>query len=852
MSITPPTGQSAPAAPGTPVVVRRRSVGRTLFRVFLGIIIGLVLLAVLAGTTSVWFVQRTLPQTTGTLSVKGLHNNVSVVRDSWGVPHISGDDLHDVSFAEGYVTAQDRLFQMEFNRRVAQGRLSEMFGAGEDNSILDADIFLRTLDLYGAARYEEANLDSRTLAMLTAYADGINAFLDSHSNSLPLEFTILGITPQKWTPLDSLAYGRVVALSLDNTWGTKYTRAMIYDKVGPIIAAALFPQYPSANPTLFASPGTAASPTEIGASARGTTPAPIKATQATSQALSPDLLKGTTFLRELLGNVRDALGSNDWVVDGTHTVTGKPLLANDPHLGIRMPSIWYEIGLRGGELDEIGFTFPGVPGIIIGHNDFIAWGVTNVGADNTDLYLETLDPVDHPGQYLYDGVWQPLETRQQVIHIRGGGTKTITINSTMHGPIINSGIDDLKRYAPIALKWTALQQSYSFRGFFQLNFARNWNEFLGALANISISQNFVYADTYGNIGYRMSGVLPIRPTVNGLLPVAGNTSSNEWQGYVPQDEMPTLYNPSTHIIATANNRIVPDDYPVYVTNDWDCGYRARRIDDLLTSKPLLSINDFERIQADVYSIPASQLVPAFIEVGQAAGGDAAKAADLLRGWEYTMTRNSTAAAVYEVAAGTLLRETIEPVLGKDLYKIYQSNATPSCLFATLVQMVTSPSVLLDSSQGRNDAIAKALATTVQTLHAKFGDDTSKWQWGKLHTAHFEHPLASVQPLNLIFDVAPVARPGDSTTVNVGGSGKFSADPANYDQRTVPSMRQIIDLSNFDNSVWVTTTGESGQPFSAHYSDLVPLWDQNHYQKMLFTAEAVAKDNQALLVMQPAK
>jgi penicillin amidase len=819
--------------------------------VLLGIAIGVVVLAMVAGATSVWFVQRTLPQTTGTLSVKGLHSTVSVLRDTWGVPHITGDDLHDVSFAEGYVTAQDRLFQMEFNRRIAQGRLAEMFGAGDDNSILDTDILLRTLDLYSAARDEEANLDPNTLTMLTAYSDGVNAFLASHQNSLPLEFTILGITPQKWTPLDSLAYGRVVALSLDGTWGTKYSRAMVTNKAGPILASALFPQYPAANPTLFASPGTAAPPTESGSISQATTPDPAQATQ-TTQALSPNLLKGTAFLRELLGNVRDALGSNDWVVDGTHTVTGKPLLANDPHLGIRMPSVWYEVGLRGGGLDEVGFTFPGEPGIVIGHNDYIAWGVTNVDADNTDLYLESLDPTNHPGQYLYDRAWQPLDVRQQVIHIRGAASKTITISSTIDGPIINSGLDDLKKYPPVALKWTALQHGYSFRGFFQLNFARNWNEFLGAVGNISISQNFVYADIYGNIGYRMSGVLPIRSAANGLLPVSGSASDHEWQGYVPQDSMPTLYNPNTHMIATANNRIVPDDYPVYVTNDWDCGYRARRIDDLLTSKAKLSISDMEAIQADVYSIPASQLTPAFIQAGQAAGGDAAKAAELLQNWDFTMTRNSTAAAVYEVAAGTLLRETIEPKLGKDLYTIFQNNATPSCLFTTLTNALSNPAPLFASSQARDAAIGRALADTVKTLQAKFGSDTSKWQWGALHTAHFEHPLATVSPLNLIFDVAPVARPGDSTTVNVGGSGNFSGDPADYDQHTVPSMRQIIDLSNFDNSVWVTTTGESGQPYSTHYSDLVPLWDQNHYEAMRFTASAVAKDNQALLIMQPAK
>jgi penicillin G amidase len=848
MTSNSPIGQSVREPRPTPVLRRKRSGGRTALRVLLGTLIGVTLLATLAATTSIWYVNRTLPQTTGTLTSKGLHSRVSVVRDTWGVPHITGDDVHDLAFAEGYVTAQDRLFQMEFNRRIAQGRLAEMFGAGEDNSILNTDILLRTLDLYGAARFEEANLDARTLEMLTAYSDGVNAFLDSHQNSLPLEFTVLGITPLPWTPLDSLAYGRVVALSLDSTWSAKYTRAMIDDKAGTDMTAALFPQYPATNPTLIASRDTAAPLGESNGSSKSATRDPVKQTQA----LSPNLLKGTTYLRELLGNVRDALGSNDWVVDGTHSVTGKPLLANDPHLGIRMPSIWYEVALRGGGLDAIGFTFPGEPGIVVGHNDYIAWGVTNVDADNSDLYIETLDPTNHPGQYLYDRSWEQMESRQQVIHIRGGGSKTITINSTIHGPIINSGLDDLKKYPPVALKWTALQQTYSFRGFFQLNFARNWNEFLDALSNISISQNFVYADVYGNIGYRMSGVLPIRSADNDRLPVTGMTSEHEWQGYVAQDEMPTLYNPNTHLIATANNQIVPKDYPVYITNDEDCGYRARRIVDLLAGKSKLSIDDMRAIQADVYSIPASQLVPAFIRAGQSAGGDAAQAAGLLKNWDFTMTRTSTATAVYEVAAGMLFRESVEPKLGKDLYAIFQANSTSSCRFTTLVNSLSNPQPLFANAQARDAAIGKALADTMKALRKQLGNDTSHWQWGALHTAHFKHPLASVQPLDRIFDIAPVARPGDSTTVNVGGSGAFSSDPADYTQHTVPSMREIIDLSNFDNSLWVTTTGESGQPFSAHYSDLVPRWDQNRYQAMRFTASAVAKDNRELLILLPGK
>jgi penicillin amidase len=819
-------------------------------------LIALLVISLIATAAGVWFVQRTLPQTSGTLQVSGLHGTISVLRDTYGVPHITANDLHDVIFAQGYVTAQDRLFQLEFNRRVAQGRLAEMFGPGPDRSLVDADAFLRTLGMYAAAQTELEGLDDTTRGELQAYADGINAFVSSHKGSLPLELTVLGVTPEPWKPIDSLAYGRVVAYSLDGTWNTKYARAIVTAKTNIETAHALFPPYPTENPTLI--------PTRLAgfASARGAAPqqtsAPTTAdepsateTQAFAQ-LSPTILHGADMVRALLGDVHDGLGSNNWVVDGAKSATGKPLLANDPHLGIRMPAIWYEIGLRGGGLDVIGFSFPGDPGVVIGHNNYIAWGVTNVDADNTDLYLEKLDPTGHPGMYQFDREWRPLETRQEVIKIRGEAPVTITVSSTLHGPILTNVLDDLKKHpeiAPVALKWTALQPGYTFAGFFQLDFARNWSEFDAAVSNISISQNFVYADTAGNIGYRMSGLLPIRPVENETLLVAGSTSTHDWKGYVAQSAMPRLYNPSNHMIVTANNQIVDNNFGQYVTADWDYGYRARRITDLLSAASTVSATDYQRIQADVLSIPASKLTPKFIAAGSAATGDAAAAAKILTGWDYTMSRDSAAAAVYEATAGALARATIEPALGKDVYGIYRSNFSSSGVFTVLINLLDWPSSPFITSSP-NDVIVKALSDAMGELRSKLGSDTSKWRWGALHQAHFAHPLASVSPLNYLFDVAPLDRPGDSVTVNAAGGGGFSADPANYSQQTVPSMRQIIDLSDFDNSLWVTTTGESGQPGSAHYSDLVPLWDQNKYQPMYYSAGKQASNATGILTLKP--
>jgi penicillin amidase len=852
-SHTSAAGQRSPAG-GDQSGLRKLTRG-----VIFGLTVALCLIIILAGV-GVFYVQQTLPQTSGSVSADGLQARVSVARDTFGVPHITAQNQHDLFFTQGYVTAQDRLFQMQFNRSVAQGKLAALFGAGDNNSLVDADAFLRTLDFYRSAQNELDALDPSVRTELQAYSDGVNAFVAAHPRSLPLEFTVLGVHWQPWSSLDSLAYGRVVAFSLDNSWYVKYTRALIIAKAGPGVESALFPSYPATNPTLFADTPNTAAPISGSDSGIGQASAPVAVApgqRALFDTLPVSLFEGATVVHELLGPLHDSIGSNDWVVDGSRTASHLPLLANDPHLGIAMPSIWYEIALNGGGLNAIGFSFPGDPGIVIGHNQRIAWGVTNVGADNSDLYYEKLDPKNHPGQYFYEGYWLPIQTNKETIDVRGGKSVTITISSTQHGPLINGVVGDVKGLPPLALKWTALQPGYSFQGFFQLDFALNWNQFLAAVSNISISQNFVYADVDGNIGYRLSGLLPLRPEANRLGPVDGSASTYEWQGYVPQSAMPTLFNPPTHIIATANQQIVSDSYPEYVTNVWDQGYRARRIVDLLSAKTDLTAQDYEAIQADVYNEAAATLTPRLIAAGQTAGGDAARAAALLRGWDDTMTRDSVAASVFEVAMGNLARATIEPVLGKKLYGVYQSNTSSGEIYSVLINLTSQPTApffgvrnTTDSSASRDQTIAKALSDAYGQLQRQFGPDTSTWRWGSMHSATFAHPLASVTPLNLIFGVAPVQRPGDSITVSVGGDGDFTADPPNYAQHTVSSMREIIDLSNLDHSLWVTTTGESGQPFSPHYQDLVHLWDTNTYQSMDFSPPAVAKQTVSLLTLTP--
>ncbi|HEX6819189.1 MAG TPA: penicillin acylase family protein [Ktedonobacterales bacterium] len=842
-----------PLAMAQPLYARPRRGGawRVIRRILLLLLVALVVVAALGAGAGYVFIERTLPQTSGSLTVAGLSASVSVVRDGYGVPHITATSLHDVAFAQGYVTAQDRLFQMELNRRIAQGRLAEIFGS----QLVDTDAFLRTLDLPDAAQAELASLDDASKQELQAYADGVNAFLTSHQNSLPLEFSILGFAPQPWQPVDSLAYARVLSETLDGKWFTKYTRALVQAKLGASVLPILYPLYPPDNPTLI---HTRIRRTPDGAGDVATL-ATGRTTLAQSLALAPlipapgapDLSRGAGDVRALLGGIADSLDSNNWVVDGSLTASDKPLLANDPHLGLQMPAVWYEVALRGGGLDVIGFSLPGIPGVIIGHNDYIAWGVTNVEADNTDLYLETLDPTNHPGQYFYEGSWQPLKVRHETIKVRGGSPVSLTVSATDHGPLMNSVDADIKSFAPVALAWTALQPGYTFRGFLQLDQARNWDDFTGAVEQISINQNFVYADTSGNIGCRMSGLLPLRNPENHDGPVPGNTADHDWHGYVPQDQMPSLFNPSDHMIVTANNQIVDDAADIYVSRYWDYGYRARRITDVLQKARSLTPADMARLQSDIYSLPASSLASRFVGVSGSLSGDAGAAGRILSSWDFNMTRGSAGAAIYEVTAGLLAREVIEPVLGADLYGIYISTLSTSGLYTVLIDLLADPQPpFFADSSARDAAIVRALTNVMATLRSTLGDDSTKWTWGALHQAHFEHPLASVKPLDLLFGVGALTRPGDGTTVNSGGAGGFSADPPSYQQQSGPSMRMIVDMSTFDASLWVTTTGESGQPLSAHYSDLMPLWDQGQYQPMHFSVSAVGQDAHDVLTMEP--
>ena len=803
-------------------------------------------------------IRGALPQTSGTLHVAGADATITVVRDHYGLPHITAGDAHDLFFGQGYVTAQDRLWQMEFNRRVAVGRLAEILGP----SVTADDEYLRTLGLGRTAQADVDNLSPALHAELDAYTQGVNAFISSHQNSLPLEFRLLGFTPEPWKDTDSIAYGKVVALSLDDAFTTKLPRAAVLAKAGPAVAEALFPTYPVDNPTLTDKTGVAQVP--MGSEA----PVPSHSTTQVNNLdvllhdltpmqraafgnlpdISPTTIPGMSAILGGLGAVK---GSNDWVVAGSHTTTGRPILANDPHLGINYPSIWYEVAMNGGGLNEIGYSFPGVPGVIIGHNDHIAWGVTNGQVDDTDLYIEQLSA--DKSTYLYNKQQMPVTTYQETIKVAGEADVHMTVRVTNHGPIINDVVPALKdATTPIALQWTALQPGYSFAGFFELGAAQNWTDFQAALKDIDISQNFVYADMQGNIGYHLSGWLPIRPAMNEILPVDGTTSANDWTGRVPFDSLPHLFNPPSGIILTANNRLAAPGYPYYITNTYDIGYRAKRIEQLLTAKPILSPDDIANVQLDTHSVTAEQIAPYYLSAAQLNSADigASTAVKLFTGWTGDMPRTSAATAFYEVTTAHLINDMVKPLLDDTTFKQWRDNQYAATQFLVVRNALAQPQAsLFANASARDAAIVQAEHEAYNDLHTFYKTaNTDQWQWGQLHQAHFDNPLTAVDILKLVLPNQSVTRPGDCTTVNVGGAGGFSA--YNYNQDDLPSMREIIDMSNLDQSRMVTTTGESGEPFARHNFDLLPLWDSGRYQPMDFSPAAVQANAEDTLTILP--
>ena len=805
----------------------RRGVRRRI-GLILRVLVGLLLVFLVAvAAFAAYLVLHPLPTTNGTASLPGLSAAATVVRDKSGVPHLTAATLPDLLRAQGYVMAQDRLWQMDFYRRVAAGRLSEVLG----DATVDTDRYLRTIGLHRAAAKEWAGQPAEIKTLLQAYSDGVSAFIATHGDSLPLEFTILGYKPEPWSPVDSIAFGKVMALDLSENMDIEIAMADLQAKLGPEKAAALLPAYPDGKATI------------VGQSALPGNPA------GRSAPLPGSGVFGFSGGDELIG-------SNNWVIDGSRSADGQPLLANDPHLSVQNPSIWYAMHLQtaDGSFNVEGVTLPGAPGIVVGHNAHIAWGVTNLGPDTQDFFVEKLDESGHPGQYAYMDQWLPLEVVTETIHVKGAADIVLPVRSTAHGPLMNPVVDDLK--APTALQWTALMPGELLKAVLDLDRATNWQQFHAALSNWDVpAQNFVYADTEGNIGYQATGLWPIRKAGNGLVPVEGWTGANDWTGYVPYEQMPSVLNPPEHFLVTANNRVVGPDYSYLVNGYWFPWFRAERITQLIQSKPKLSMDDFKAMHYDTVSPVAVKLGPALAalstRLGSPTPGDQplANAIGLFQGWNGDIRADSAAAALYEPTVRYIISDTFGDELGDPLTAEYRGSLGGAAV-TLIYQMVDDPTnawwddTTTPAQETRDDILLKSVRSALGEVQGRLGSDMSKWTWGALHTITFNHTLGAVSPLDRIFNFGPYPMPGDSYTVAAAG---YNED---YAQRSHPSMRMITSPGDWTRSQLIFSPGESGQPGSAHWGDLVQDYLQGRYRPLLWSADQIKQNADGTLTLQP--
>lgn len=750
-----------------------------------------------------------------------------ITRDADGVAHIRAGNEQDALFGLGYAHAQDRLWQMEFQRRLGNGRLAEILG----DSVLGIDSLFRTVGLHRSSAAAWARFSPRERQPIEAYVAGVNAYLKSAAFQLPQEFTILGFAPEPWQAEDVLVWNKVLAWGVSSNWDKELLRVQLTAKLGdPAKAAQLMPAYTDDGPTIMPAARSVAN-NKPGTAGKNAT----SSSTNLDQSIISGLLELNRRIEAQTGLGADGFGSNNWVIGGAHTTTGQPLLASDPHLSSQIPAVWYLARVTGGELDVIGATVPGAPGVAVGHNGHISWGLTTANVDSQDLYLEH---VNERNEAEFRGVWEPMTIVPETIKVKGKSDVTLKVRISRHGPLISDVIAPTGQ--PLALRWTANDPTDNgILASLAYGRARNWREFAEASrVHRPFDQNYVFADRAGNIGYIAAATIPMRPKGDdGRLPVEGWTGQHEWLGYVPFAELPKLYNPPQGYIATANNKIAGDDYPHLIGTNFAAPYRARRIIEMIRRKTQLSPDDMAAIQGDVTAVHARELLPTMLRT-RPADERSRQAIELLRNWDLSVTGDSARAAIFE-AWYTKLGERLfadelsDPVLGDKLWSAYSENIyfVAMALEAALEQNrrwcddVRTPQI-----ENCADTLTAALSEGLAKMAAAQGtDDINEWRWDRAHHALFPHqPFDKNPQLKPLFSRS-IPNGGDKFTVNVASVFRWDE----YHQLHSAQYRQIVDFSDLGNSRFIVAPGQSGDPQSPHYDDLLQRWQRIEYLPMRF-------------------
>ena len=808
-------------------------------------VLGLLLLAILVvGVFALWFRQAAvtaLPQLDGELRVAGLKAPVTVIRDATGTPHIHAMNLEDLFFAQAYVTAQDRLFQMDLARRYAAGELSEVIGfplvRGEAAaSLLEQDKRQRYLQVRRAAERTIQQANERDRPYFDAYARGVNAFIDGARNRLPVEFRILRYEPAPWRAYDSVLVGLNISLQMNSQYPVEWWR----DKFARRLPAQLLNDLYVNGSWRDRAPGEGGEPQETGAAVQ-TVDDPFA--QKTPAAMD---LPGEFLYRMRSGDpagyggdIEGWPGSNNWVVSGRHTASGKPLLSNDMHLLHTMPCVWYQAHLTSGDYNVVGYTLPGMPFVIGGHNRFIAWGFTNLGPDVQDLYVEKFND---SGEYLTPSGWMRPETRREVIRVKGRPDVILDVEITRHGPIITPVLKDEKR--KIALRWIANEPIGQEFPFFEINSAQNWQELRAALSKyVAPAMNLVYADIEGNIGYQASGLLPLRAAGDGLSLVPGEDDAHEWIGYIPWDEMPSVFNPPGGVLATANSRITPRGYRHLAANQWSSPHRTWRIYQVLeswiASGKTLTPADMLSLQIDVYSDFDRTLARALARPVLANGRvspRARQAAEILNSWDGLVMPDSTAAGLIGLARRSMSKMVLEPRLGEE-YTAYRWFGATTFWENLIAQR---PARWLPPKMTSYDELYLAVVEDI-VADRSLPDDLETFTYGMRFPVDVSHPMFGAIPvLRRYAGPGAVPQRGDGNTVNQAGA-QFG-----------PSQRLTVDFGDLDRSTSHIVTGQSGQMFSPQYMDQFPVWLHGTTLPLPFSEHAVTASKVHQLILQPVQ
>ncbi len=812
------------------------------------VIVAVIAIVAGAGLLAHRYASRSLPMVNGTIEVAGISAPVEIVRDRHAIPHIFGATRLDVLYGLGYAHAQDRLWQMEFQRRIGFGRLSEIFGA----ATLPQDRFLRTVGFGRAARSAWDHLAADARAAVNVYVAGVNAFLETHHGSaLPPEFSVLRFEPEPWTGPDVIVWAKMMAWDLSANYGMELLRHDLSARVGPERMAQLVPPYPADGLSILDGAPSAPHQHELKTTARQIR-RDDSSSAAWTAAFAAALKGGDSVVADFLrgGASIEGIGSNNWVVDGTLTASGQPLLANDPHLAARIPSTWYLAHMSAGDFEVIGATLPGAPAVALGRNRSIAWGATNMFADVQDLYREHLD---QSGQNVeFRGTFEPVRKIEESITVSGREPVALTVRVTRHGPLVSDAINannaasnaDPKPLVlePLAFRWTALdEEDQSVAAFLRLNQAKDWTGFTDALREFVVpSQNFVFADQAGHIGYYAPGRIPTRAAGDGSVPAEGWTGAMEWTGWIPFDQLPHVFDPPSHFIVTANHKPVPADYPFFLSLEYHHPFRAQRITDLLAQQSSFTPDKFRDIQADRLSLHAQSLLPILLRRVHPESTVERQAVDLLTHWNFDASGDRVEPAIFGAWFLRLGRLLVEDDLGEDTAVSWQRRYSFAHRFITnTLSDGSSPwcdDVETDARETCDGIVSKALGEAVVDLRERLGDDLRQWRWQDVHRAVFPHSgLDAIGPLR---PLVSRSRPGggDWSTVNVGA---IAVDRP-FDQTELPGYRQIIDLSPANDSRFLDAVGESGHPLSPHYDDFLDDWQAVRHRPMLMDRTAIER------------